>query len=65
MYRHNQEFGESIDNCVHVQVGIHHDEPCQSADKVSEWSEMGMRLAMGRTVANGKRLCMRQSSSLL
>ena len=28
MYRHDQEFGESIENCIEFQIGIHHDESC-------------------------------------
>jgi hypothetical protein len=26
MYRHNQEFGEGIEDCMELQIGIRHDE---------------------------------------
>jgi hypothetical protein len=37
MYRHNQEIGESVEDCIRLQTGIHHEESCQLADtNVSE-----------------------------
>jgi hypothetical protein len=32
MYRHNQEFGESVEDRMKLQIGIHHEESCRFAD---------------------------------
>jgi hypothetical protein len=32
MYHHNQEIGESVEDCIRLQTGIHHEESCQLAD---------------------------------
>jgi hypothetical protein len=28
MYRHDQEIGESVEDRIKLQIGIHHDESC-------------------------------------
>jgi hypothetical protein len=47
MYRHDQEFGEGVEDCIRIQIGIHRDKSCQFANtNVSE--EVGRSVHLGK-----------------